>query len=302
VGGTGKTPLAQYLIQQFLGKGFRVAYISRGYGRKTTGLKIAHNNVSVKDFGDEAALMTRYFPECLVIVSENRRTAIRKAFEICGPKCVVVLDDAFQQLRIKVCFSIVLISGRDLTIPRMIIPAGRLREPLSSVRRADFVILTKLKNSSIQSLPSALEGLYICQGDVNITGFRIGFTQRKYQPNGTENFFVFCGIGDAAHFLNTVQKFGSVVRKRIFADHHWYSDSDLRELLTDFELIPEEKKYMVTTAKDFIRIEELAESKQIFSEITLLIAEAEFVFKNKAQEEFFISSIYDRCRIKEIFK
>ena len=144
VGGTGKTPHVEYLIRLLQDK-FRVAVLSRGYKRKSRGFVIANEESTVKDIGDEPYQMKQKFPHVTVAVDKNRHNGINKLTEgEAGKKIdVVLLDDAFQHRYVKPGINILLVDYHRLIIYDKLLPAGRLREPLSGKDRADIVIVTK---------------------------------------------------------------------------------------------------------------------------------------------------------------
>ena len=144
VGGTGKTPHVEYLIR-LLKHRAKVAVLSRGYKRRTTGFIIADRESPTRTIGDEPMQMARKFPEVTVAVDRKRVNGIRKLTDGSTVKDidVVLLDDAFQHRYVKPGINILLVDYHRLIIYDKLLPAGRLREPLSGKNRADIVIITK---------------------------------------------------------------------------------------------------------------------------------------------------------------
>ena len=144
VGGTGKTPHVEYLIRLLKDKA-KVAVLSRGYKRKTSGFVLADENSRMTDIGDEPYQMHQKYPDIYVAVDKNRRHGIEMFTDkVAAPDVdVVLLDDAFQHRYVKPGINILLIDYHRLIIYDKLLPAGRLREPKEGKSRADFVIITK---------------------------------------------------------------------------------------------------------------------------------------------------------------
>ena len=142
VGGTGKTPLTEYLIE-LLSPHKRVAVLSRGYGRKSRGFVIASSHSSASDIGDEPLQIYRKYPTITIAVDSNRRRGIKLLQQQATPPEVILLDDAHQHRYVRPTLSIVLCDYNRPIYADLPLPAGRLREPMSGLKRADIVVLTK---------------------------------------------------------------------------------------------------------------------------------------------------------------
>ncbi len=140
VGGAGKSPFAEYLVRLLKPK-FKVATLSRGYGRKTKGLQMATYPASALMVGDEPAQFKNKFPDLPVCVAENRNLGISALLEQ-GVR-VILMDDAFQHRRVKAGLNLVLMEFSDVFKPHTLLPAGNYRESLFGLRRADMIIVTK---------------------------------------------------------------------------------------------------------------------------------------------------------------
>lgn len=144
VGGTGKTPLTEYLIR-VLNKEYQVAVLSRGYKRKSKGFVLSDENSGIEDLGDEPLQMKRKFPNLIVAVDENRRRGIEV---LMNPKMqpfidVIILDDAYQHRYVSPSISILLIDYNRLIREDFLLPVGNLREPAGQSKRAQMVIVSK---------------------------------------------------------------------------------------------------------------------------------------------------------------
>jgi tetraacyldisaccharide 4'-kinase len=165
VGGTGKTPHVEYLIE-LLKDDINVAVLSRGYKRKSKGFVLADKDTPMEQIGDEPFQMKQKYPDITVAVDANRRRGIEKLIEGKAGKNigVILLDDAFQHRYVKPGINILLVDYHRLVIYDELLPAGRLREPVKSKDRADIVIITK------------------CPQDLNPMEFRVITKAMKLYP------------------------------------------------------------------------------------------------------------------------
>ena len=141
-GGTGKTPHIEYLIR-LLRKSYKVATISRGYGRNTKGYIHAKGNCNTKEIGDEPMQYFTKFPEISVNVAEKRTEAIENLIHSIQKPQVILMDDAFQHRSVKPGLNILLLEYEFIFKEDYLLPAGNLREQFSSRNRADVIIVSK---------------------------------------------------------------------------------------------------------------------------------------------------------------
>jgi tetraacyldisaccharide 4'-kinase len=143
VGGTGKTPMIEYLIR-LLKDNHKVATLSRGYKRKTSGFQIANKDSSAETLGDEPFQFCKKFKnEIIVAVDTNRQNGI-ESIQTCDDSVdVVLLDDAFQHRKVKAGLNILLTTYNNLYVDDLVLPTGNLREPKSGAERANIIIVTK---------------------------------------------------------------------------------------------------------------------------------------------------------------
>jgi len=212
VGGSGKTPFLILLGQLLQQRGIAFDVLSRGYRRQTQGVAIVDPNGSSREFGDEPLLIARKLG-VHVIVGEDRRRAGATAEATFGPQ-LHLLDDGFQHRRLARDFDIVLVTSTDAQ--DSLLPAGRLREPLASLARADAVVLAN--GASTDGLPLHGQLVWRVRRDI-------------VPPQTREPCFAFCGIARPENFfaqLRTAQV--PLAGTLSFRDHHRYSDEDAREL------------------------------------------------------------------------
>ena len=145
-GGTGKTPTVVYLAKNLIAKNYRVAILSRGYGRKTAGTQLVTDGKKKVDdwrnFGDEATLMSQKLCGVPIVVDENRYRGGLFLVDKFKPD-IIILDDGFQHRSLERDIDIVLVNSQDQPEEHKMIPYGKLREPLRHLNRADMLILTK---------------------------------------------------------------------------------------------------------------------------------------------------------------
>jgi tetraacyldisaccharide 4'-kinase len=269
-GGTGKTPLVEYLVEIFLARGKRVAVVSRGYGRASRGVYTVSTGggavVDAREGGDEPVQIATKFPAAIVIVGEKKREAVRRAVDECGAE-VIVLDDGFQHRQLVRSADIVLIDARcDITKERLL-PAGRRREPLSALRRADLVVLSRIgsRSAAVPWVP-ALHRFYngpMVWSAMRHAGFVRAVDRTPVEPQSIAEAraFVFSGIADHDGFLNDVRAVGvSVAGDRRFVDHHPYTESDLESIESDARDAGASVK--ITTEKDLVRLLAVAALKE----------------------------------------
>ncbi len=142
VGGTGKTPMIEYLIR-LLSENYSVATLSRGYKRQSTGFILADANTDAKTLGDEPFQMHQKFPDVQVAVDADRKNGIEQLLAQSKKPEVILLDDAFQHRKVKAGFYILLTAYDDLFTDDWMLPTGNLRESRSGAARADMIIVTK---------------------------------------------------------------------------------------------------------------------------------------------------------------
>jgi tetraacyldisaccharide 4'-kinase len=223
VGGSGKTPFVIALGELLKARGIRFDVLSRGYGRKTRGVLVVDTRGNAADFGDEPLLMARRLG-VPVIVGESRYDAGRAAEQKFQSQ-LHILDDGFQHRSLARDFDIVLMTAGDFD-DRML-PSGRLREPLSSLQRADAIVLPQDfpgKNFSVHDLTIA---------NLARRGKLIWRMKREFTaPGAPAAPIVFCGIARPHQFFAQVRAAGiTPIAEVEFRDHHAYDGSDIKRLL-----------------------------------------------------------------------
>ena len=269
VGGTGKTPMAEFLLAKLLAMGHQPAYLSRGYGRKTKGFVwVIPQNGTSAEYGDEAFQVAAKFPGIPVVVCEDR---VAGALLLLAQKKVdvLVLDDAFQHRRIRRDLDIVMMDVSRMPTKDHLLPTGRLREPLRGLTRANVLLLTKFASQTAfdaaqtnlaQQFPAATIA------KVPLLPFAVRpfdddrFSDRSLAELKGLPVFAFSGLGNNAHFHQTLVDIGADVQSFTpFPDHHAFTERDLENLFHAFESLTKIKgkfapALILTTEKDYFRI------------------------------------------------
>ena len=233
-GGSGKTPFVVLLGELLKARGIKFDVLSRGYGRRSKGVLLVDPAGLPQDFGDEPLLIARKL-RVPVIVGEDRYEAGRFAESKFGPH-LHLLDDGFQHRALARDFDIVLVTPQDAE--DRLLPTGRLREPLRSLRRADAVVLAS--GASAESFP--LEGKIVWR-------VRRGIAPGNVPPRPV----VFCGIARPQNFVLQLRTANiDPVAEAFYRDHHAYNEKDIRELL-DLKQRSEAGGF-VTTEKDAVNL------------------------------------------------
>jgi len=237
-GGAGKTPFVVLLGELLKSRNIKFNVLSRGYGRRTSGVLAVDPNGTSDEFGDEPLLIARQLG-CPVVVGENRYDAGKFAEEKFGARWHI-LDDGFQHRSLARDFDIVLLTPAD--IDDRLLPSGRLREQLTSVQRADVVVLSG--DFKEEDLPLSGKEFWRVRRGISIA-------------NAPESPIVFCGIARPNLFLEQLQARGiREVGTKFYRDHHRYSERDVRELTA---LSGKNRAGgFITTEKDVINLGPLA--------------------------------------------
>jgi tetraacyldisaccharide 4'-kinase len=263
VGGTGKTPLVIYLAQKLKERNRNVAVLTRGYGRKNK--ELIELNPETKEgknwqeVGDEPYLLAWRLLDIPILVSKHRSDSAEFATRKYQSE-ILLLDDGFQHLGIFRDLDIVVIDSTDPFGNGRLLPAGILREPLTSLERADVFVLTKIdqlynKDNLIRTLqtynPKALvvESVYRISSIVNL--FESDSIDQKTLPG--KKAMIFSGIGNPSSFERTVAQLNvKIIRHRIFRDHFAYRERDILGLLREAQAAGAD--FIITTEKDSVRI------------------------------------------------
>lgn len=280
VGGSGKTPVIEYLIR-LLKEKFRIAVLSRGYGRETKGFIRAsipsgtptdtdkltdiddrsqsQENVTAARIGDEPFQYFSRFSDITVAVGENRVAAIR---QLAHDHDVILLDDAFQHRRLVPGLSIVVLDYNTLFKPRLLLPAGNYREPFSGKKRAGLLLISKAPCEL-----SAKEREHIIKRLAPAPGQPVCFSSLEYDElmaldpvlpipalNSESHVLLLTGIARPGPLVSHVKKITSHLTHLKYPDHHSYTVKNIAKIAKVFEGIGSRDKIILTTEKDAARL------------------------------------------------
>lgn len=246
VGGTGKTPFTQLLGDLLLRRGVKFDVLTRGYGRSSTDIRVVDPHGTPRDFGDEPLLIANHFaaesPDPpRVIVGIDRYQAGRFAEKQFGPR-LHLLDDGFQHRRLARDFDIVLLAPDDAD--QVLLPNGRLREPLHALKRADAIVATEAVN--LDAFPVVPPRVWRVDRDIVVPA--------EITPG--KRVLAFCGIARPHRFFADLRRHGIYpVHEIIFRDHHRYNASDVHRIQR--EVTSSRADCCVTTIKDKMNLGEL---------------------------------------------
>ena len=263
VGGTGKTPHVEYLAQMLQNK-FRVAVLSRGYKRKSKGFVLADANTPMTDIGDEPYQIKQKCPNVTVAVDKDRCHGIEELSSLDKSLDVILLDDAFQHRYVKPGINILLVDYHRLIIYDTLLPAGRLREPLSGKDRADIVIVTKcpkeLKPMDFRVITKAM-GLYPYQ-QLFFTTLQYDELRPVFKDNtgkvtlsqlNNQHALLLTGIASPEQMQHDLSPLAPHLQQLTFSDHHVFSKKDVQLINDTFAAMPS-PKCIITTEKDVTRL------------------------------------------------
>lgn len=257
-GGTGKTPFVTYLIDYLLKQNKKVGTVSRGYGRNTKGIYAANEQMEVHDIGDEPMMYWQAYKEKIgVVVGEERMLAIPFLLQEFPSTEVVIMDDAYQHRYVKPHFNVLITDYKRLFTKDYVLPFGLLRESRKGAKRADAVIVSKcphnMSNKEIERITDQIKRYSKPSTEVAFTCIKeklpVGIS-----PEGRKVIIV-SGIAQNKQFEHQVRTKYDVIDVLHFKDHHWYSKFDLQQLKLLLQKYAEFNPVVVTTEKDFVRLQ-----------------------------------------------
>ena len=265
VGGSGKTPHVEYLINLLKDK-VKVAVLSRGYKRKSRGYVLAAKDTPMCDIGDEPYQMKRKFDDIYVAVDKDRCHGIERLTgdSQTADTDVILLDDAYQHRYVKPGINILLVDYHRLIMYDKLLPAGRLREPQSGKSRADIVIVTKcpadLKPMEFRVITKAMN-LYPYQ-KLYFTTLRYGSLKpvycgadRKLETlTADTSVLLLTGIASPQQMIVDLQPYTTRITPLTFADHHQFTDADIERINAAYAAMDGKDRIIVTTEKDHARL------------------------------------------------
>lgn len=251
VGGTGKSPMIEYLIR-LLKNEYKIATLSRGYRRKSEGYVLGDINSTADDLGDEPMQFHNKFKGISVAVDGNRQRGIAELMKTISPE-VILLDDAFQHRKVTAGFYILLTKYNDLYTNDLLLPAGNLRESRRGAKRADIIIVTKCPTDLSIEEKKEIAKRIEAETDQKLFFTTISYDQKVYNVNNNlplsdikESITLVTGIANPSPLIGYLKEKGIVFEHLAYKDHHNFSDHEITML--------SKRNLILTTEKDYMRL------------------------------------------------
>ncbi len=269
VGGTGKTPMVEYILSQLSAR-YTIAVLSRGYGRRTKGYREVSADDSYADVGDEPLQIKLKFGGTLVVVAEDRVAAIERISKEHPEVNLIIMDDGFQHRRVKAKVNVIIVdSSRPIKRDKML-PLGKLRDLPSRMSVAHFFVVTKCSDEM-----SPLDRR-LWRNDLRKIAFqKVYFTGIKDRPveplfhfdereevNYGQHAILMAGIGNPRSFARSAEQHFYVVDKCFFADHRRYTAEDLKAVYAKLRKNP--RAIVLMTEKDAVKLRRSVRLPEMF--------------------------------------
>lgn len=281
VGGTGKSPMVEYLIS-LLKVDFRVATLSRGYKRSSKGFHLLTGNEAAAEVGDEPLQFKNKFPEVMVAVDESRQHGIEQLLGQATPPEVILLDDSFQHRKVTAGLYILLTPYGNLYSDDLVLPAGNLREPKAGAKRADLVVVTKClpgisseEKNKIRTRLRIRPGQELFFSSISYSGHIFGKnSDLPLEELQKKDFTLVTGIANPQPLIDHLKEHSLKFDHKAFPDHHNFTASELEELRS--------RGLLLTTEKDYMRLKnEVPEDTLFYLPITTCFLDEEASFKQR---------------------
>lgn len=282
VGGTGKTPMVEYLIRK-LGKEKRTATLSRGYGRKTKGFVEASPQASPRDIGDEPfQIYHKFGTDVSVFVGENRVAALEKIAARTNPPELVVLDDAYQHRYVNGDLKVLLTAYQRPFFSDFLLPMGRLRESRTGARRADVIVVTKCPEDLDDSVKTGLkrEVANYCKANTPVLFSSISYGNPMPMAVSvpfSPKIILLTGLANDQPLVDFVSDKYELVEVLSFPDHHDYTAADFGKVRAAFRQHASQNPVLLTTEKDAVKVKSNA-PEGFLEEIPIFVLPIEVVF------------------------
>jgi tetraacyldisaccharide 4'-kinase len=258
-GGTGKTPAAIAIALEAKKRGLNPCVLTRGYRGRLKGPVRITPDMKAEDAGDEPLLMSRKLGDIPVVKGANRYASGVYAMENLDPRPdTFILDDGFQHRKLFRDTDVLLINSRDPFDNGKLLPVGLLREPLTEMKRADVIVITKKSDENSRKLSETIRG-FNDRAPVFGAGYGISSVldasgqMRPIEWLKGRDVYAFCGIGEPGSFRDALVRAGARLRDfRSFGDHYRYSQGDIRKLANDAH--QKGAPWIITTEKDIMRL------------------------------------------------
>lgn len=301
VGGTGKTPHTEYIIENLKEK-YRIAVLSRGYKRNTSGFKIVNEEDDANSVGDEPFQIFQKFSDIIVAVDEKRKRGIEKLREMVPPPQIVLLDDAFQHRSVKAGLNILLTDYTNPYTDDIPLPSGRLREPRRGSKRADVIVVSKspevlspleLRRITAVLHPEPYQKVFFSNIDyqelkpLNAAAETIWQNKKAISKY---SFLLVSAIANNKPLRLYLKRYCKEIKSLGFKDHHYFNEKDYERIHQSYQDIFSNKKAVVITEKDATKFD-LEQVK----DLPIFVLPIKIKFHQQGDHEF-ISEIKEHVR------
>ncbi|MBX2922101.1 MAG: tetraacyldisaccharide 4'-kinase [Chitinophagaceae bacterium] len=260
VGGTGKSPMVEYLLRQLAGR-YQVATLSRGYKRKTKGYAIAGKKATAIDIGDEPMQFHVKFPDVYVAVGEERVIAIPQLLYDKPDTDVIILDDAMQHRAVTAGLTILLTDCSRLFTRDIFLPTGNLRDERRSYKRSDIIVVTKCNDQlSTEEKQKIIREIKPLEGQhVFFTGIRYAqpyhiISRLSKRLSEDLSVLLVCAIANPTPLKTYIRQKTGHYEALYYKDHYIFTIDDLKEIIRRFKNLEGENKIILITEKDAVRL------------------------------------------------
>ena len=291
VGGAGKSPMTEYLIKLFK-KGYHLAVLSRGYGRKTRGFRFVQQNDMVAVSGDEPLQFKQHFPDQTIAVCEDRVAGVER---LQADHDLIILDDAFQHRALKPSFQILLFDFASLKRFNWLLPTGNLREPIWARNRADIIVVTKAPKSlsAAEKLkirqkmkPKAHQALFFSYlRYADLKSIQDAETRSLESLTSQTQILLLSGIANPKPIVEELNRHAVQLVHHAYPDHHLYTRKNILKLAAAFKEMSGADKLILTTEKDAQRLN-TPEIAALLAELPIYILPVEAAFDEPDKEDF----------------
>jgi tetraacyldisaccharide 4'-kinase len=289
VGGTGKSPMVEYLANMLKDK-YPIATLSRGYKRRTSGYVLASDKTTAIEIGDEPMQFHLKHPDIAVSVGEKRIEAIPQLLYDRPETKIVILDDAFQHREINAGLNILLTDYANLYTRDFFLPTGDLRDQKSSAQRADIMVVTKCPSHISE------HHHFLIMKELNpLHHQHVFFTSIKYnipyhivtgkakELSKEDEVLLVCGIANPEPLTSYIHESTATYDALFFSDHHIFSIDDLDVIVSRFNNITNKQTIILTTEKDAVRLVKFIDK---LAELPFYVLPISFTFLFEQEKEF----------------
>ena len=258
-GGTGKTPHTEYILELLSDK--KTAVVSRGYGRKSSGLIWVETESDSEKVGDEPLQIKQNFPNTTVVVSENRRLGIEEILKKYPETEVILMDDGFQHKWVKAGLNIILNNYNYPIYSDYLLPYGTLREQKSEIQRANIIITSKCpKNLNPTERQGILNQLNLFSNQqsyfshINYENWKSVFTDEEIDIHENYNITLVTSIANTENLKQYLEETGNKIKQISFPDHHNFTANNIKDILSEYNSSISDKNIILTTEKDKVKL------------------------------------------------